>query len=186
MTGERKRRGLMIALVIALAAVAIVAAAAYLPRRHRARVAHPDDLEFYAGGTAISLAKHNKVIVLMGTLGDKGAGGWPCVAAVRKRLQLETAKIAGYSDVVFLRHPDQGLGEASAYPGEVQAAFERYKPTIVLTFDAADEAQGYRHVDHEAAGRTAAAVAMELGGVTLYLFSSSAGRDRRLRPGRQD
>ena len=116
-----------------------------------ALVPHPDDLEFYAGGTAISLAKHNKVIVLMGTLGDKGAGGWPCVAAVRKRLQLETAKIAGYSDVVFLRHPDQGLGE-----------------------------------DHEAAGRTAAAVAMELGGVTLYLFSSSAGRDRRLRPGRQD
>jgi hypothetical protein len=137
-------------------------------------VAHPDDLEFYAGGTAISLAKHNKVIVLMGTSGDRGAGGWPGIAAVRERLMLETAKIAGYSQVVFLRHPDQGLGQAAAYPGEVKAAFERYKPTIVLTFDAADEAAGYRHVDHEAAGRTAAAVAQELGGMTLYLFSSSA------------
>jgi LmbE family N-acetylglucosaminyl deacetylase len=137
-------------------------------------VAHPDDLEFYAGGTAISLAKNNKVILLMGTSGDKGAGGWPGVAPVREKLMLETAKIAGYSDVVFLRHPDQGLGQVTTYPGEVKAAFEKYKPTIVLSFDTTDEAQGYRHVDHEAAGRTASAVAKELGGVTLYLFSSSA------------
>jgi LmbE family N-acetylglucosaminyl deacetylase len=137
-------------------------------------VAHPDDCEWYAGGTAISLAKRNRVILLMGTSGDKGAGGWPGVAQVRERLQLATAKIAGYADVVFLRHPDQGLGQSAAYPGEVKAAFERYRPTIVLSFDTADEAQGYRHVDHEAAGRTAAAVAKDLGGVTLYLFSSSA------------
>lgn len=137
-------------------------------------VAHPDDLEFYAGGTAISLARHNKLILLMGTSGDKGAGGWPGVAPVREKLQLETAKIAGYSQVIFLRHPDQGLGQAAPYPGEVRAAFEKYKPTIVLSFDTADESQGYRHVDHEAAGRTAAAVAKELGAVTLYLFSSSA------------
>jgi LmbE family N-acetylglucosaminyl deacetylase len=137
-------------------------------------VAHPDDLEFYAGGTAISLAKNNQVILLMGTSGDKGAGGWPGVAAVREKLMLETAKIAGYSDVIFLRHPDQGLEQAKAYPGEVKAAFEKYKPSVVLSFDTADEAQGYRHVDHEAAGRMASAVAKELGGVTLYLFSSSA------------
>lgn len=137
-------------------------------------VAHPDDLEFYAGGTAIELARHDKLVLLMGTSGDKGAAGWPGVAQVRERLQLETARIAGYSEVVFLRHPDQGLAQASAYPGEVKDAFLKYAPTIVLSFDATDEAQGYRHVDHEAAGRTAAAVAKELGGVTLYLFSSSA------------
>lgn len=137
-------------------------------------VAHPDDLEFYAGGTAISLAKRNRVILLMGTSGEKGAGGWPGVATVRERLMLETARIAGYADVVFLRHPDQGLGQAAAYPGEVKAAYLKYKPTIVLSFDASDEAQGYRHVDHEAAGRTAAAVARQIGGATLYLFSSSA------------
>lgn len=137
-------------------------------------VAHPDDLEYYAGGTAISLAKHNRVILLMGTLGDKGAGGWPGVAAVRERLQLETANIAGYSEVVFLRHPDQGLADAEAYAGEVKTAFRKYEPGIVLSFDVTDEAQGYRHVDHEAAGHTAAAVARDIGGVTLYLFSSSA------------
>lgn len=137
-------------------------------------VAHPDDLEFYAGGTAISLARHNKVVLLMGTSGDKGAGGWPGVAAVREQLMLDTAKIAGYSEVAFLRHPDQGLGQASAYPAEVRAAFQKYRPTIVLSFDTADEAQGYRHVDHEAAGRTASAVSKDVGAVTLYLFSSSA------------
>jgi LmbE family N-acetylglucosaminyl deacetylase len=137
-------------------------------------VAHPDDLEWYAGGTAISLAKNNRVVLVMSTAGDKGAGGWPGVADVRERLQLETALIAGYSEVVFLRHPDQGLGQTAAYPGEVEAAFEKYKPSVVLTFDAADEAQGYRHVDHEAAGRVTMTVAKEFGGVTLYLLSSSA------------
>lgn len=137
-------------------------------------VAHPDDLEFYAGGSAIELAKNNKLVLLMGTKGDKGAGGWPGVSQVRERLQLETAKIAGYSKVVFLRHPDQGLAEAAAYPGEVEAAFLEYKPTIVLSFDVTEEAQGYRHADHEAAGRTAAAVAKDVGRVSLYLFSSSA------------
>ncbi|MDO8963855.1 MAG: PIG-L deacetylase family protein [Coriobacteriia bacterium] len=136
-------------------------------------VAHPDDLEYYAGGTAISLAKNNKVILLMGTSGEKGAGGWAGVAKVRERLQLETAKIAGYSEVVFLRHPDQGLGDAVTFPDEVKAAFQKYRPKAILTFDAADEAVGYRHADHEAAGRTAAAVAQALGGTTLYLFSSS-------------
>jgi len=137
-------------------------------------VAHPDDLEFYAGGTAISLAKRNKVILLMGTRGDKGAGGWPGVTEVRERLQLETADIGGYSKVVFLRHPDQGLAQAAEYPGEVEDAFRTYKPTIVLTFDVTNEAQGYRHVDHEAAGRAALAAAEKLGGVTLYAYSSSA------------
>lgn len=137
-------------------------------------VAHPDDLEFYAGGTAISLAKNNKLILLMGTTGDKGAGGWPGVAAVREQLQLDTARIGGYAKVIFLRHPDQGLGQATAYPGEVKAAIAKYKPSIILTFDATDEAQGYRHVDHEAAGRTAAAAAKEAGGITLYLYSSSS------------
>ena len=137
-------------------------------------VAHPDDCEWYAGGTAISLARNNNVILLMGTSGDKGAAGWPGVAAVREKLQLETAKIAGYADVIFLRHPDQGLGQAAAYPGEVKAALEKYKPAVVLTFDTTDEAQGYRHVDHEAAGRTTAAAAKQLGDMTLYLFSSSA------------
>jgi len=149
-------------------------------------VAHPDDAEWYAGGTAAALARDNHVIVLLGTSGDKGAGGWPGIAAVRERLQIEGARIAGYSDVVFLRHPDQGLASAASYPAEVKSALSRYGAGIVMTFDVDKEAQGYRHVDHEAAGRTAAAVAMELGGVTLYLFSSSAGRDRRLRPGRQD
>jgi hypothetical protein len=137
-------------------------------------IAHPDDGEWYAGGTAISLAKHNRVILLLGTSGDKGAAGWPGVAAVREKLMLQTAKIAGYADVIFLRHPDQGLGQATAYPGEVAAAIAKYKPTIILTFDTAKEAQGYRHVDHEAAGRVTAAAAQKAGGITLYLFSSSA------------
>jgi LmbE family N-acetylglucosaminyl deacetylase len=137
-------------------------------------IAHPDDAEWYAGGTAAALARNNRVIVLLGTSGDRGAGGWPGMAAVRERLQLEGAKIAGYHDVVFLRHPDQGLAEAASYPAEVKEVLSRYRATIVITFDVAREAQGYRHVDHEAAGRTTAAVARELGGMTMYLMSTSA------------
>jgi len=137
-------------------------------------IAHPDDAEWYAGGTAAALARNNRVIVLLGTSGDKGAGGWPGMAAVRERRQLEGAKIAGYRDVVFLRHPDQGLAEAAPYAAEVKQALSRYRATIVITFDVAKEAQGYRHVDHEAAGRTTVAAVRELGGMTMYLMSTSA------------
>ena len=138
-------------------------------------VAHPDDTEWWAGGTAAMLARGDRVVLVVGTSGEKGdAGLVPGLGAIREGLQRQGGAIIGYSDIVFLRHPDGGLGQAAAFPGEVAAAFAKYRPSTVITFDTAKEAAGYRHVDHEAAGRVAFAEAEKVGGVTLYLFQTAA------------
>lgn len=138
-------------------------------------VAHPDDTEWWAGGTVASLAQHNRVLLIMGTSGDQGAGGnVPGLGPLREKLQREGGAFLGYSDIVFLRHADGALAQATEYPAEIEAAFARYRPSTVITFDVAKEGPVYHHPDHEAAGRTAMAVAEKLGGVTLYLFHTSA------------
>lgn len=138
-------------------------------------VAHPDDTEWWAGGTAAMLARHDAIVLVVGTSGEKGdAGLVPDLGSIRERLQREGGAVIGYRDIMFLRNPDGGLAAAAAFPRQVEAAFQRYRPTTVITFDAAQEASGYHHVDHEAAGRTTAAVAERLGGVTLYLMHTSA------------
>jgi hypothetical protein len=122
-------------------------------------VAHPDDAEWWAGGTS----------------GDAGNGGFtPGLGAIREALQLEAAKILGYADVVFLRHPDGHLAEAKEYPGEVHDIVERYSPEGVITFDTEEEGPVYHHVDHEAAGRAALAAARDVGSTTLYFIHTSS------------
>jgi LmbE family N-acetylglucosaminyl deacetylase len=137
-------------------------------------VAHPDDAEWWTGGTLGMLARSNRVVLVLGTSGDQGAGGGvPGLGAIREKLQREAGAILGYSDIVFLRNPDQHLAQAAGFPAQVETAFRTYRPSSVITFDAADEAEGYHHVDHEAAGRVTAAVAERVGGVTMYLFHTS-------------
>jgi len=138
-------------------------------------VAHPDDLEWWAGGTAGLLAQRGPVVVVVATSGEKGdAGLVPGLSSIREDLQRRGGDILGYSEVVFLREPDGGLASATAFPSRVEAAFARYRPANVITFDLAKEAAGYHHVDHEEAGRVTAAVAEKVGGVTLYLMHTRA------------
>jgi LmbE family N-acetylglucosaminyl deacetylase len=138
-------------------------------------LAHPDDAEWWSGGTIASLAAHNRVVLVLGTSGDQGAGGGvPGLGAVREKLQREGGAILGYSDYVFLRHPDGGLADAPGYPQEVTDLFRRLGPSAVITFDVTREGPVYHHPDHEAAGWAALAAAEEVGGVTLYLQHTSA------------
>lgn len=138
-------------------------------------VAHPDDAEWWAGGTLGMLARHNAVILVMGTSGEAGNSGLtPELGALREKLQLEAGSILGYTDVVFLRHPDGHLAEAQEYPGDVRDIMARYSPDGVLTFDTEKEGPVYHHADHENAGRVALAAARDLGSTTLYFIHTSA------------
>lgn len=135
--------------------------------------AHPDDAEFWSGGTLATLAKNNHVILVLGTSGDAGNGGFQNdMGAIREKLQLKAANVLGYSNVLFLRYKDGHLGEAAGYPDQVLELMRHYRPAATFSFDMLDEAQGYRHVDHEAAGRATLAAARAIGGQTLYLFQT--------------
>lgn len=138
-------------------------------------VAHPDDVEWWAGGTAAMLAKHNRVVLVVATSGEKGNSGLVTdLGPIRERLQREGGAILGFSDVSFLREPDGGLAQATDFPARVADAFAASDPDIVITFDTERESTGYHHVDHESAGRVTTKAARDRGGVTLYLMHTSA------------
>src|SRR2546425_5552945 len=79
-------------------------------------VAHPDDIEFYCGGTVLKMTKHGvHVDFVVTTSGDKGTRN-PNVprdelAARREREQEAAAYILGVKRVRFLRQADAELME---------------------------------------------------------------------------
>jgi len=121
-------------------------------------VAHPDDIEFYCGGTVFKLnGRGVAVAFLLATSGDKGTSD-PAVssttlAKTREAEQVAAARILGVEDVEFLRHPDAELVESLALRGEFVAAIRRTRPDLLLTFD---PTPAYRyHPDHRVVGRVA-------------------------------
>jgi LmbE family N-acetylglucosaminyl deacetylase len=121
-------------------------------------VAHPDDLEFYCGGTVLMLTSRGVAVdLVLATSGDKGTDDpratGPELAARREAEQLAAAAALGVGRVEFLRHPDAGLVESLELRGEFVREIRRSRPDLLLTFDSVG---GYRyHPDHRIVGRTA-------------------------------
>ncbi len=135
-------------------------------------VAHPDDAEWYAGGTIASLALKNRVILVMCTSGEKGSND-DSLGAKREKLQLEAGKIVGYHRIEFLRFPDRELQEHKQDLFKYLKRLAVYEPpAAIFTFDFKKPHYIYRHPDHLAAGEVAMKAGEELG-VPLYLFHTS-------------
>jgi LmbE family N-acetylglucosaminyl deacetylase len=121
-------------------------------------VAHPDDIEFYCGGSVIMLTQRQvHVDFVLATSGDKGTEDpdidGPALAARREEEQLRAARLLGADDVEFLRHADAELIESLELRGEFVRAIRRSRPDLLLTFD---PIPGYRqHPDHRVVGRLA-------------------------------
>jgi len=137
--------------------------------------AHPDDVDYWASGTLARLHRNgNKIIMVLGTSGEKGAD-IPNLGKIREGQQLKAAKIVGYDKVIFLRHPDRGLKSDSEFKSELRSIFKQYQPDLLFTFDIEKEAVIYRHSDHEAAGTAAHAVAPAFESIKdIYQFHTSA------------
>jgi LmbE family N-acetylglucosaminyl deacetylase len=135
--------------------------------------AHPDDAEWWAGGTLAGLtARGNRVILVLGTSGEQGANV-PNLGAIREDEQQQAAKILGYADVIFLRHPDRQLSQSGTYLQELRDLYRQVSPDAVITFDLANEGLIYRHEDHRAAGRAAWDAAGDQPDLAFYLFHTS-------------
>lgn len=120
--------------------------------------AHPDDVEFYCGGTVVMMARRGVVVdVVLATSGDKGARDTTKsrakVARIREREQETAAEVLGIKRVKFLRHPDAELIENLELREEFAREIRITKPDVLLTFD---PNVPYRyHPDHRVVGRGA-------------------------------
>jgi LmbE family N-acetylglucosaminyl deacetylase len=124
-----------------------------MPKTILALVPHPDDAEFYAGGTlAKMIAEGAKAIIIVAT--DGRCGSFQHGSQILIHLRAEEAKhaaaVLGAEPPIMLGHADMGLD--SLRPGLLREQFIRlirqYKPDIVFAEDpfATDEF----HPDHRA------------------------------------
>ncbi len=119
---------------------------------------HPDDAESGAGGTIAKWSSLGADIVLVVcTNGDKGTSDRNVtaqqIAATRRQEQLESAKVLGLSNVVFLDHSDQGIEIGEPFRKELVREIRSHRPDIVVTID--PERKWVRHQDHFVTGRVA-------------------------------
>lgn len=123
-------------------------------------LAHPDDPEFFCGGTLALWAEQGSWIsYCLLTRGDKGDenGSDPSgLAATREVEQRAAARVLGVREVTFLNYPDGYLIPDLDLRREVVRAIRRAKPEVVITCDPTNFFPNDRyinHPDHRAAGQ---------------------------------
>ena len=117
---------------------------------------HPDDAEYGVAGTLVHWISQGKEIVyVVCTNGDKGTSD-PSIkpeelAKIREEEQIAAANLLGVREVIFLRHPDQGLEDTSEFRKEIVRLLRTYRPETVVT---ADPYRRYVwHRDHRITGQ---------------------------------
>lgn len=108
--------------------------------------AHPDDVEYYAGGTLLKLASTNRLVQVVVTNGEINGR-----ASERKKEQKKAAKMVGVEKLVFLNYPDSGLESRSV--SLRRCLFKiilKEKPRLVFSFDPENQfrIQKDTHPDH--------------------------------------
>ena len=117
---------------------------------------HPDDAEFGVAGTVARWTREGKdVVYVICTNGDKGTSDVNMkpqeLAKIREQEQLAAARVLGVREVVFLRHPDQGIEDTSEFRKELVRQIRKYRPETVVS---ADPYRKYMwHRDHRITGQ---------------------------------
>jgi len=131
----------------------------FRPERVLAIGAHPDDVEFGAGGTLAALRELGaRIAIVVCTDGGRGGRGLADPAATRRAEQEQAAKRLGIDDVVMLTHADGELAPDAELVGELVHAIRRTRPELVLAHDPRTWWQPFGrvvhpgHSDHRAAG----------------------------------
>lgn len=126
--------------------------------------AHPDDLDFYAGGTMAAFAKKGAdVYYLVLTDGGKGSddrGMKPeALRDMRREEQRNAGKTLGLKDIFFCDYPDGELENTLEVKREIVKAIRRVKPDVVVAMDPSvfyvAEENFINHPDHRSAGQAA-------------------------------
>lgn len=101
---------------------------------------HPDDAEFFAGGTLAKMADEGAAItILVASDGSRGSFDLDRenLVRIRREEQLRASAVLGVSETVFLGHPDLGLDTLP--PGLLREQFIRalrqHRPEAVIVED---------------------------------------------------
>jgi LmbE family N-acetylglucosaminyl deacetylase len=117
---------------------------------------HPDDAEYGVAGTVVRWVNQGKeVAYVVCTNGDKGTSDARVkpeeLAKTREEEQIAAANLLGVREVIFLRHPDQGLEDTPEFRKEIVRLIRMYRPETVVT---ADPYRRYIwHRDHRITGQ---------------------------------
>jgi LmbE family N-acetylglucosaminyl deacetylase len=126
-------------------------------------VAHPDDPEFFCGGTiAVWSRAGTEIIYLVLTNGNKGSDDPAMTPArlieVRRKEQRAAANLLGVKSIIFLNEPDGELRATLQLRQQVVREVRRHRPQVVICPDPTAYYFGntyVNHPDHRAAGRVA-------------------------------
>lgn len=140
-------------------------------------LAHPDDPEFFCGGTLARWARQDHhIIYTLLTCGDKGSSnpetlpGDLCRA--RQEEQKAAARVIGAQAVHFLDREDGYLAADLPLRREVTRLIRRFKPDVLVTCDPQNlfPPGSYRlnHPDHRAAGQVVLDAVFPAAGNPLY------------------
>ncbi len=122
--------------------------------------AHPDDPEFFSGGTfARWAAEGAHVIYVLATSGDKGSSDSDMthsrLVEIREAEQNAAAAAIGVKEVIFLRYPDGELYPTLELRRDITRLIRLKQPEIVVTLDPTTYywgSGGLNHPDHRAIG----------------------------------
>lgn len=135
-----------------------------LPKSVLGVAAHPDDLDFSAGGTMAVFARQGaEVYYLILTDGGKGSSDRATTSEAlrdkRRQEQREACGALGVKDVFFCNYPDGMLENTVDVKRDVVRAIRRVKPDVVVALDPSVlyvVSHGMiNHPDHRAAGQAA-------------------------------
>ena len=120
--------------------------------------AHPDDAEWYCGGTIAKLAREGaEITFVICTRGEKGSydprTDPDALEQVRMREQENARQLLGVREIVYLGVPDGELLPTLEMRERLALLYRQYRPEILLTFD--PWKRGELHPDHRACGTVA-------------------------------
>lgn len=144
----------------------------FMPSRALVIVAHPDDIEYFCGGTIAKWINNGcSVSFVVTSSGNKGSNDpnkdIEDLVRTRESEQRASAQLLGVSNVVFLRYPDAELSFVDS--NDLRAKYVRYvrqaQAEIVLTHDP-DVRFVKQHPDHRAVGRMVIDASYPIAGVS--------------------
>jgi LmbE family N-acetylglucosaminyl deacetylase len=124
-------------------------------------LAHPDDPEFYCGGTVARWVKSGREVhYCLLTRGDKGSDDDTTppeeLAKIREGEQQAAADVLGVRQVIFLNEPDGYLMPSLELREKIVRVIRQIRPDRVVTCDPTNFFPSNRyinHADHRAAGQ---------------------------------